>query len=100
MKTLHIVKYSPPSTPACYTVPIPDRHEKWGYKTELSLNAFMKAQSYLKQQGCTYAVIMEDCHGKETNIPKFPCEDLWDFYQKTHWDASHRAFTGLGDRWN
>lgn len=97
MKTYYVTKVTLNTPQMCFKVDLPDRNEKWGYKTGLSFKAFTRAQQFLYFNGHTYASITETV--PEGGIPVIECRDLWDFYTKAGWDQQRRVFAALGDHW-
>lgn len=97
MKTYYITKVTLNTPQMCFKVPIPERHEKWGYKIGLSLKALERTQQFLFFAGSTYASISES--PPQGGVPVIDCSDLWDFYRKSGWDQQRRVFASLGDHW-
>lgn len=103
MKTYLIRKQHHGQLVAQYRVTLPERQERHGYRQQTSLNAFIRQQPLLRQNGYTWASVTPVA---DTTIPSPPqafpvnhCNDVWDFYRQSHWDYKVRAFVGLGDWW-
>lgn len=82
-----------------YRVPIPERGEKYGYRTQITLRSFSRAQTHLRQNGYTWASITTAESDITVPVDAVECTDIWDFYRKSHWDYRAKVFCGLGDWW-
>jgi len=99
MTTYLIYKQYQGNLLGAYRVPIPNRGEKYGYRTQMTLKSFTKAQSYLRQNGYTWASLVVSEPDTALPVEIVNCTDIWDFYRKSHWDYRAKVFCGLGDWW-